>query len=256
MYARLDQQHLAFTEYFGGRLGPAPLIKLQPHRILELGCGSGTWAIQAANEFPASQVIAVDQSPLPDRILPANMSFQQADITKKLNFEPESFDAVHCRLVLLYVANVREVIQQISRLLKPGGLLLIEDAELGSWYESGGSATRRFMSKVREVWTERGADFELGKNIQHMIASLGDFPDIHVRQIRLPFAGNGPDETLNRLGLAMQKSVVGFSQNLAKRFAEQGFTHDMLLEHLKELEQSDNRITMDMYFCWARRAIA
>ncbi|KAJ7028972.1 S-adenosyl-L-methionine-dependent methyltransferase [Mycena alexandri] len=222
---RLEKQHLAFTEYFGGRLGPAPLIKLQPHRIMELGCGSGTWAIQAANEFPVSQVIAVDQSPPPDQILPANMNFQQADITKKLNFEPESFDAVHCRLVLLYlikatkVANVRNILQQISRLLKPGGLLLIEDAELGSWYESGGPATRRFMFKVKEVWTERGADFEFGKNIRDMIASLGDFPDIHVRQIHIPFAGNGP-------------------------------------EHLKELEQSDSRITMDMYFCWARRAIA
>ncbi|KAF7374725.1 Methyltransferase str3 [Mycena sanguinolenta] len=36
-------------------------------KIIELGCGSGAWAIQAAKQFPDAQVVAVDQSPLPDR---------------------------------------------------------------------------------------------------------------------------------------------------------------------------------------------
>ncbi|KAJ7025114.1 hypothetical protein C8F04DRAFT_1191807 [Mycena alexandri] len=31
------------------------------------------------------------------------------------------------------------------------------------------------MSKVKEVWTERGADFEVGKNIQDIIASLDTY---------------------------------------------------------------------------------
>jgi hypothetical protein len=33
----LDELHLAFTEYLGSRLTPAPLDELRPRRILELG---------------------------------------------------------------------------------------------------------------------------------------------------------------------------------------------------------------------------
>ncbi|KAJ7244835.1 S-adenosyl-L-methionine-dependent methyltransferase [Mycena rebaudengoi] len=80
---------------------------MNPRRIIDLGCGSGAWAIQAALQFPDAQVIGLDMSPHPDRQLPRNMSFQLGDLTKELNLEPNSFDIVHASLVMCHVRPMR-----------------------------------------------------------------------------------------------------------------------------------------------------
>ncbi|KAF7366962.1 Methyltransferase str3 [Mycena sanguinolenta] len=118
---RLDTMHNTIARYFGNKLGPAPLDGLHPRKIIELGCGSGAWAIQAAKQFPDAQVVAVDQSPLPDRIIPSNMSFQLANLAQRLEFQDETFDIVHARMVMMHVADGSNALLRASRLVKPGG---------------------------------------------------------------------------------------------------------------------------------------
>jgi len=48
-----------------GKLHLAPLDA--PHRILDIGTGTGIWAIDVADEYPMAEVIGTDLSPIQPR---------------------------------------------------------------------------------------------------------------------------------------------------------------------------------------------
>ena len=53
----LDIQHHAFLILLGGELFLAPLPS-NPQHILDVGTGTGIWAINAADKYPSASVIA------------------------------------------------------------------------------------------------------------------------------------------------------------------------------------------------------
>ncbi|KAF8173801.1 hypothetical protein K438DRAFT_2050661 [Mycena galopus ATCC 62051] len=202
------------------------------------------------------------------------MNFQLADLTKSLGFEVETFDIVHARLVMTHVSSLfraawlklnektkvvdgREVLHRASRLVKPGGLLLIEDVDLVSLAESGGSATRQIIHKIKGIVDGFGGDAELGKKVEAIIVSWGDFSQVQVKKVTMPFGANGPGEALNQLGLGIKKSFSTMFEPFPNRFHDQGITQELIREYNlnEEQEQSDNKSAMDMYFCWARRSL-
>ncbi|KAF7345642.1 S-adenosyl-L-methionine-dependent methyltransferase [Mycena venus] len=234
---RLDEMHAAFTCYFGGKLSQAQITDVHPRKILDLGCGSGAWAIQAAVQFPEAQVIAVDISALPKRQIPENLRFQLGDITnlQSSDFEEESFDIVHSRLVMTHVPNGEEAVKRAAQLVKPGGLLLMEDLDLGSLVSTGGPAVRRLALRIIEIWESRSVDAELGRKLAGIMASVESFPQVHVHKIAMPFAGTGSDEATNELGLAVKKSWIQASEGLGGRLSTQGITEVMEKEQSEEL---------------------
>jgi len=197
--------------------------------------------------------VAVDRDPVPDRIFPANVHFQFADLTKELGFETGTFDIVHVRFVLVHIANAKEVLERASRLVKPGGLLLIEEVDITSLAEAGGPATRRFIDKHKEIWESNEADVDFGNKVEGLVKSFGDFPEVQVEKISVPFGGNGPDVQLNKLGLAFRKAITIASGPLAQRYADRGLTPEVARELNEEQERSDNQSAMDLFIYWARR---
>ena len=59
---RLDLQHHVIKLLLNGELHLAPLEN--PKRILDLGTGTGLWAIEMADKFPKAKVIGTDLSPV------------------------------------------------------------------------------------------------------------------------------------------------------------------------------------------------
>ena len=61
---RLDLQHHICTILLNGELCLAPLKPETTHRVLDLGCGTGLWAIEMADRLPKATVTGVDLSPV------------------------------------------------------------------------------------------------------------------------------------------------------------------------------------------------
>jgi SAM-dependent methyltransferase len=68
---RLDLQHHLWRMMLNGALYVAPITKTLG-AALDLGCGTGIWAIELAEEHPSATVIGVDLSPIQPAWVPPN----------------------------------------------------------------------------------------------------------------------------------------------------------------------------------------
>ncbi|MFE5095665.1 class I SAM-dependent methyltransferase [Streptomyces sp. NPDC056638] len=138
---------------------------------------------------------------------------------------PGGFDLVHARLVLVHVTDRTEALRRMVQALRPGGWLLLEDADPGLQPllcpdESGPEQrlANRLRSGFRTLMAARGADLAYGRTLPRALreAGLDDvqadayFPitspacavleDATVRQIRHQLVGEGlaTDEEIDR----------------------------------------------------------
>ncbi len=94
---RLDLQHHLFTLTFDGKLFICPIAeKKQLHRVLDVGTGTGIWAIDFADEHPEAEVLGVDLSPIQPRFVPPNLRFEVDDSEDTWTFS-QKFDFIHSR---------------------------------------------------------------------------------------------------------------------------------------------------------------
>jgi ubiquinone/menaquinone biosynthesis C-methylase UbiE len=72
---RLDMVHHGFYRLFNDRLFVAP-IGLDGKRVLDIGTGTGIWAIQLGDEYPGAElIIGNDLSPIQPTWTPPNVKF-------------------------------------------------------------------------------------------------------------------------------------------------------------------------------------
>jgi SAM-dependent methyltransferase len=94
---RMDLHHHVFRLTLGGALTRAP-IRPNVQRTLDLGTGTGIWAIDFADEYPSSTVIGNDLSPIQPTWVPTNCKFIVDDIESEWLYRPhEAFDYIHGR---------------------------------------------------------------------------------------------------------------------------------------------------------------
>jgi ubiquinone/menaquinone biosynthesis C-methylase UbiE len=66
--------------------------------IVDVGTGSGLWALEVAEEYPHTQIIGTDLSPVqPTEDIPPNCQFRVESLLEGLNFNDGSIDLVHSR---------------------------------------------------------------------------------------------------------------------------------------------------------------
>ncbi|RDW79374.1 S-adenosyl-L-methionine-dependent methyltransferase-20 [Coleophoma cylindrospora] len=118
---RLDLQHHVFMLTLGGKLFSAPIPKEQNlHRVLDVGTGTGIWAVDFADEHPESEVIGVDLSPIQPRFVPPNLIFEIDDLEEPWTFS-KPFDFIMARLTVQFFADPARFMQQAFGSLSLGG---------------------------------------------------------------------------------------------------------------------------------------
>lgn len=106
------------------------IAEVSPTRVLEVGCGPGEAAERIASGLSA-EVIALDISPRMVELARARGIDARAGDAQKLPFDPESFDCVLAAWVLFHVPDVDLALAEASRVLVPGGrLVVVTNSEL------------------------------------------------------------------------------------------------------------------------------
>lgn len=86
-----------------------------------------------ATEHPAAQFIGLDKVRLfPKAIRPANVLFEQCDVTLGLPFKDNTFDLVQMRLFLVAFNkfDYAECLKEVYRVTKPNGILQLMEVEM------------------------------------------------------------------------------------------------------------------------------
>jgi 2-polyprenyl-3-methyl-5-hydroxy-6-metoxy-1,4-benzoquinol methylase len=142
---RPDDEHLpAFYPdgYFGKRhpvlkdyfmdLRVRTLPPLAPgDRVLDIGCGRGDFLMACRRK--GWEVAGVEQDGAPIMELRQTLGFDVFSQSELDRLADGSFDVVTMWHVFEHMADPRETLRQVSRLLRPGGSLVIEVPNFGSW---------------------------------------------------------------------------------------------------------------------------
>lgn len=97
-------------------------------RILDAGCGEGqlllmvSKLIDSSNEFYGTDILDVALARAKDRMKDAHFSLQSLE---DLNFADNSFDIIMCTEVIEHIPNYKQVLEELKRILKSEGLLII-----------------------------------------------------------------------------------------------------------------------------------
>jgi demethylmenaquinone methyltransferase/2-methoxy-6-polyprenyl-1,4-benzoquinol methylase len=109
-------------------------LSLPPHpRVLDLACGTGDFTKLVLSKYPGAQVIAADLTEPMLRL--ANLRHPVCADAALLPFAAGSFDAVFIGYGLRNFPRLAVAIEEVRRVLKPGGMLVSLDFFLPSrWW--------------------------------------------------------------------------------------------------------------------------
>ena len=117
---RMDLQHRKYELVIGEKHFLAP-IGPTPQCILDLGTGTGIWALDVADMYPSAQVIGVDIAPIQPKWVASNCQFEIDDVEEPWTFKENSFDFIHFRDPLYVIRNWPRLMEQCYTHTKPDG---------------------------------------------------------------------------------------------------------------------------------------
>jgi ubiquinone/menaquinone biosynthesis C-methylase UbiE len=111
-----------------------------------------------------------------------NVSFLHADACDT-KLPANSFDLVYCRFLLLHLPNPADCVSEMHRVLKPGGLLVLEDGDLASAESIPPSAMNAFAELFSRLGPMRGVNYSISRDLFHMLKAAGiPEPQVEIHQ--------------------------------------------------------------------------
>ncbi|KAI9025273.1 S-adenosyl-L-methionine-dependent methyltransferase [Phycomyces nitens] len=175
---RLVGLHFAVKALFGGNIPYHESLFSQYNsgkgaRVLDLGCGPGTWVMELATEHPSSEFVGIDVCDVfPTNIRPPNATFQLGNVTHRLPFEDESFDFIQLRLFIISIQRDQwtKVMSEVRRVLKPGGFIQCIEPTIMS---QGTPLVCQVADIFKEMITSQGQEPFIADKLDEYLAQSG-----------------------------------------------------------------------------------
>ncbi|OHW98545.1 methyltransferase domain-containing protein [Colletotrichum incanum] len=204
---RLDLQHWLCLGSFRNKLGLAPPNDegSSVKRVLDLGTGTGLWAIEFGDEHPAAesrQVIGVDIVPPQVEFVPPNVFFEIDDIDETWTYS-QPFDYIHSRMMTSSISNWKDYIQKCFDHLEPNGYLELQEADLFPQSDDGtlkpDAAIVRSCQNVQKACTIFGRPFASIPDLATVMTEVG-FKDVVLTKNKWPMNSWPKDPHYKTLG--------------------------------------------------------
>ncbi|WQF89316.1 Putative S-adenosyl-L-methionine-dependent methyltransferase superfamily [Colletotrichum destructivum] len=214
----LDIIHNALLMLLDDRLYLAP-IDDHPQRVLDVGTGTGIWAIDFADQHPDAEVIGTDISPIQPGWVPANLRFIIDDCLLGWTWPEDHFDFIHLRQLYGSIPDWVDLYRSAYRHLRPGGWVQNLEINAGIHSDHVDYPPDHIFHEWGRVFDEggrkTGRSFTVaqGHTMRDNMEAAG-FVDVVEKKAKLPIHGWPRDPRLQRAGmliqLALEESIEGF----------------------------------------------
>lgn len=223
--------------------------------VVDFGCGTGTMARAIASMVGSDgTVTGVDMNrPQLDQAWTlcrqegyTNTCFVEADACYT-TLSRGAYDAVYCRFLLLHLPDPAACLREMWAVLKPGGILVVEDGDLAAATSVPRTALQAFADLFSQLGSVRGLNYSIANNLADMVAETG-FVDLGV-EVHQPAARAGAP------GLLLKWSVA----EAGPAFVKEGLiTETQLTQTLDDMEKAANdpdvlAIGPRMTLVWGRK---
>lgn len=189
--------HEFWLSTFNNKLIIAPIT--QPKQILDIGCGTGIWAVAVADNHPDSQVYGIDISPVQPVFVPENCYFYIENVLEGSSFHDEKFDLIQSRCLGAGIPDDRwaSYVREIWRITKSAGWVQLIEVDPLRYCDDGSMPLESPLAtyeKIVEDFLRRKYGIsiqEVSPNLARHIQNAG-FINISQTNIRSPL-GNWSD---------------------------------------------------------------
>jgi hypothetical protein len=238
--SRLDILHELGLVILKGKLNLAP-IENDIERAIDLGTGTGLWAVEFADEHEKTEVIGSDLSPIQPSWVPRNVKFIVDDIEEDWQQNAKPFDFIHSRHLAGSIRDWPRLVRQAFANTKPGGYLEMHDLDLAIYSQDGTLASdsplKRWNDQVLTGLRTIGANPCPGPELEGWMKAAG-FVNVQVLRQTVP-AGPWPkDKALKQMGilnyLQIMEGLEGISLGTL-RLADANLTVEQIQAFLVEV---------------------
>jgi SAM-dependent methyltransferase len=227
--ARLQRQSDELQPEARALLARLGELGLRPGQTaLDLGCGPrGILDLLAETVGPRGRVLGLDADPAhvtAARQLAFNQGLANVEVlagdARHTGLPAESFDLVHTRTLLVTIPEPAEVVAEMARLARPGGLVASQeaDAEFSICYPPL-PEWDRLLALFRASFPRAGADLRLGRRLPELFREAGltdvgatvyagSYPAGHSRRTVIPDLVRSLHPVILGLGLAGERELA------------------------------------------------
>jgi len=214
-----------------------PHIRPNMH-ILDVGCGPGTITCDFASLVPEGRALGIDNAQ--DVIDKArevaesrgvkNVGFDAGDVTK-LPFADKTFDVVHAHQVLQHVGDPVQVLQEMRRVTKDGGIVAARSVDFASmtWFPENEGMTDWLALHLRIARSLNGDPTAGRQLLSWALKAL--FPKANVTSTASTWCYNTSEERAWWSGLWSERILAS---SFATNAVEKGLASDEELRRMSE----------------------
>lgn len=125
---------ISYKSSFKDKENILSLLETNPKaKVLDLGCGDGSWTKKVAQKIGTKNITGVDICRgNPCGCPPA--TFVHSNLNNKFPFPNNSFDVISANQIIEHIDNTDLFLSEIKRVLKPNGYAIISTENLSSWH--------------------------------------------------------------------------------------------------------------------------
>jgi SAM-dependent methyltransferase len=255
---REDLKHVMMLRLLGGRLFLAPVAEVL--RVVDAGTGTGAWAMDVGEAYPAATVRGVDLTPIQPSWTPPNVSFLVDDVEQHAWLD-RGLDLAHFRFMSVVLRDVPLALARAHAALRPGGWVELHELSGVPLCDDGSmpadDALAALYALAGAAWARMGLDVELPRRLRPLLEAAG-FVNVHVDVRKVPIGAWARDEALKEVGTYQAVAVDELMQAFAGRpFAVLGIPPEEGVVRVALARRALKNLRVhryfEYYFWWAQK---
>jgi ubiquinone/menaquinone biosynthesis C-methylase UbiE len=226
---------------------------------IDIGCGPlGILDLLAESTGPGAEVIGLERDPNMLEFGHELMAQRGLDSVRLIQGDAHdtgmptsSFDLAHSRLLLVNVPDPMGVIGEMTRIVRPGGWVALEEVDWLSWVcEPMHPAWKRLLEINAEIWGKRGMDVYVGRKLPRMLMQAG-LTDVESK-IHVPVYRSDHEYQF----LLLTFSKINRSEMIEKGYVTEAEFAEMTDSLQAHLSKPDTFTTWSLFYqAWGRKPL-